>query len=41
MTNHLSPWTQVAMPHDDVRTEQAVQAGYAVNTGKIDQRSCV
>ncbi len=33
----LPPWTQVALPHDDVRDEQAVKAEYAVNIGKIER----
>jgi hypothetical protein len=33
----LPPWTQVALPHDDVRDEHAVRAEYAVNLGKIDR----
>lgn len=37
MTSTLPPWTQIALPHDDVRDEQAVKAEYAVNLGKIDR----
>ena len=33
----LPPWTQVALPHDDVRDEQAVRAEYAVSLGRIDR----
>lgn len=33
----LPPWTQVALPHDDVRDEHAVRAEYAVNLGRIDR----
>lgn len=38
MNEVLKPWTQVAMPHDDVRDEAAVKAEYAVNLGRIDRR---
>jgi uncharacterized protein DUF499 len=37
MSTTLPRWTEVAMPHDDVRDEQAVKAEYAVNIGKIDR----
>ena len=37
MSPTLRPWTQVAMPHDDVRDEAAVKAEYAVNLGRIDR----
>ena len=37
MSTTLRPWTQVAMPHDDVRDEAAVKAEYAVNLGRIDR----
>lgn len=33
----LPPWTQVALPHDDVRDQQAVRAEYAVSLGRIDR----
>lgn len=37
MTASLRPWTQVALPHDDVRDDRAVKAEYAVNLGRIDR----
>lgn len=37
MSSALRPWTQVAMPHDDVRDDRAVKAEYAVNLGRIDR----
>ena len=37
MSTHLPSWTTVAMPHADVRGEQAVKAEYAVNLGRIDR----
>lgn len=37
MTYPLRPWTSVAMPHADVRDEQAVKAEYAVNLGRVDR----
>lgn len=33
----LRPWTQVALPHDDVRDSAAVKAEYAVNLGRVDR----
>jgi Protein of unknown function (DUF499) len=37
MSTTLRPWTQVAMPHDDVRDDAAVKAEYAVNLGRVDR----
>src|SRR3990172_1774424 len=37
MVTPLRPWTQVALPHDDVRDDRAVKAEHAVNLGRIDR----
>ncbi len=37
MSPMLRPWTQVSMPHDDVRDNAAVKAEYAVNLGGVDR----